>query len=283
MQKEITKCKSIKNYVKTLCNYLTLDDELTLPALISLLVTIAQTQYTELIKIQLELCLAHSIGDIRDRLILYLSQLNVSNTSHINTEELQDYLKINKEELINLNELLAIDFKSIKNIISDYKEVHRERTKMDEIVEMLGKALLVTPKVYLTEGGDYEVSVIKHIHDEYIVLQYDILNLLSNQYIADVRVSVAEVAVIKVIPSNKISFNEMDTCYVVIKYDKLVIPFPILTLKTKLEFKVTEISSGQIEEGTYDDELILQNTILIANCYIKPLEINKDRFVYAYS
>ena len=114
MQKEITKCKSIKNYVKTLCNYLTLDDELTLPALISLLVTIAQTQYTELIKIQLELCLAHSIGDIRDRLILYLSQLNVSNTSHINTEELQDYLKINKEELINLNERYIIKFAAYK-------------------------------------------------------------------------------------------------------------------------------------------------------------------------
>lgn len=283
------KCGEIKDCVRVLCNCLTLDDELSLPALVSLLATVAKgrEEFTELIRLQLELCLAHAIGDIRDQLVSHLKELKGGDGGKgkvecdVNVEELEDYLKIHKEELRNSHELLAIDFAGIKKILHDYKEVHRERTEMDEIVDMIGKPLFTLPKIYLTEPGDCEVSLIKHIYDEHIVLQYNVQNFLSNLFITNARVKFAELQgfeIVKEICASRISFNETGTCYLVLHYDKQANPFPLAKLKAKLEFKVTEVSLENAEEGTYDDELKIQDTILTANCYIHPLEIDGCKF-----
>ncbi len=151
-------------------------------------------------------------------------------------------------------------------------------TRIPEL-KAYGDVLKSSAVVELTESEtEYVVSVVKHIFKEHIVLQYDIKNTLEATILDNVTVLVApsedeEPALEEefIIPAPRLKTNEPGVVYVAFK--KLTDPsFPITTFSNILKFTSKEIdpTSGDAEEGGYEDEYELENLELSGADFIMP-------------
>ena len=142
-----------------------------------------------------------------------------------------------------------------------------------------GDVLKSSAVVELTESeAEYMVSVVKHMFKQHIVLQYDIKNTLESTVLDNVTVVATpaedEEAVLEeefIIPAPRLKTNEPGVVYVAFKKagDSA---FPITTFSNSLKFTSKEIdpSSGEVEDGGYDDEYEVENLELSGADFVTP-------------
>ncbi|KAF2075932.1 hypothetical protein CYY_002780 [Polysphondylium violaceum] len=139
-------------------------------------------------------------------------------------------------------------------------------TKLAQIPEFstFGKLLKSSEIVELTENEtEYVVNCVKHIFKEHIVFQFNCTNTLNYQRLENVSV--------KMIPSNPksvkyecsipieiLNFDEIQSCFVAIRYhpDNL----PLCNFKNTLKFRTKEIdpSTGEPDDQGYDDQYSIE-------------------------
>ena len=142
-----------------------------------------------------------------------------------------------------------------------------------------GDVLKSSTVVELTESEtEYGVSVVKHIFKDHIVLQYDIKNTLEATVLDNVTVLAApseeEEPVLEeefIIPAPRLKTNEPGVVYVAFK-NLADSAFPITTFSNVLKFTSKEIdpTSGDAEEGGYEDEYELENLELSGADFVMP-------------
>lgn len=119
--------------------------------------------------------------------------------------------------------------------------------------------------VELTESEtEYNVKCIKHTFAEYLILQFDCLNTLSDQLLEDVSVAVEApegYTLVSEIPCPKLPYNEPGSCYTVLMYPDDVHASEV-SIPTTLKFVARDCdpATGLPEgEGYQDDYMVSIN------------------------
>lgn len=141
-----------------------------------------------------------------------------------------------------------------------------------------GNVLKSSPIIELTEAEtEYVVSVIKHVFQNHIVLQFDVKNTLTETVLEDVSViatpSEDEESLEEdfIIPVSKLSADEPGTVYVAFKKSGDA-PFATTTFTNVLKFTSKEIdpTTGEPDASGYDDEYEVENLELTGSDYLLP-------------
>jgi coatomer protein complex subunit gamma len=141
-----------------------------------------------------------------------------------------------------------------------------------------GALLKSSPIVELTESEtEYVVSVIKHIFQEHIVLQYEVKNTLPDTILEEVSVLATPEAEDEleedfILPAPKLSTDEPGTIYVSFRKVSGEAAFVSSTFTNILKFTSKEIdpSTGEPEESGYDDEYQVEDLDLNGADYVVP-------------
>ncbi|OJD37470.1 coatomer subunit gamma [Diplodia corticola] len=147
-------------------------------------------------------------------------------------------------------------------------------------IAAFGGVLKSSPVVELTESEtEYVVSAIKHIFNEHIVLQYEIKNTLPETVLADVTMVVTpadeEESGLEeefIIPAPALKTDEPGTVYVSFKRTEGGATYVASSFTNILKFTLKEIdpSTGEPEEGGYEDEYQVEDLDLNGADYIVP-------------
>ena len=134
-------------------------------------------------------------------------------------------------------------------------------------------------------AGEYEVGIIKYMNPGYIVLQFEIKNLLPDIIIKDVSVALSinepSLQFINDVKAPSISHKEIGYCYSVLTYDSETYSFPISTFQAKMMFTIVELDpTTKQEEGSYSEEYVLPDVVLSAKDYINGTVVKADEFQY---
>ncbi|XP_034946635.1 coatomer subunit gamma [Chelonus insularis] len=122
-----------------------------------------------------------------------------------------------------------------------------------------------SPVFELTESEtEYNVKCVKHSCGDYLILQFDCLNTLSDQLLEDVTVAVEApegYTIICEIPCPKLAYNELGTTYTVLQYPE-DIHSSVMTTPTTLKFVARDCdpSTGipEADQG-YQDDYVLED------------------------
>ncbi|KAL1644129.1 coatomer subunit gamma [Diplodia intermedia] len=147
-------------------------------------------------------------------------------------------------------------------------------------IAAFGGVLKSSPVVELTESEtEYVVSAIKHIFNEHIVIQYEIKNTLPDTVLADVTMVVTpseeEESGLEeefIIPAPALKTDEPGTVYVSFKRTEGEATYVASSFTNILKFTLKEIdpSTGEPEEGGYEDEYQVEDLDLNGADYIVP-------------
>ncbi|KAI9817699.1 MAG: coatomer subunit gamma [Thelocarpon impressellum] len=144
-----------------------------------------------------------------------------------------------------------------------------------------GTVLKSSAVIELTESEtEYVVTAVKHIFKDHVVLQFDVKNTLPETVLEDVSIAATpsdedEDAPLEedfTIPIAKLATNEPGTAYVAftkLNGDK---SFPITSFTNILKFTNKEIdpTTGEPEEGGYEDEYEVESLELNGSDYVVP-------------
>lgn len=141
-----------------------------------------------------------------------------------------------------------------------------------------GTLLKSSAPVELTESEtEYVVSAVKHIFKEHVVLQFEIKNTLPDTILEDVSVVAApsEEDVLEedfIVPAPKLVTNEPGIVYVAFKKVGGEKSFPVTSFTNNLKFTSKEIdpTTGEPEEGGYEDEYQVEDLDLTGSDYVIP-------------
>lgn len=142
-----------------------------------------------------------------------------------------------------------------------------------------GTLLKSSAPVELSESEtEYVVSAVKHIFKEHIVVQYDIKNTLPDTVLEDVTVITApseddeSLEEDFIVPAPKLVTNEPGIVYVAFKKLGSAQHFPVTSFTNTLKFTSKEIdpSTGEPEEGGYEDEYQVEDLELTGSDYVVP-------------
>ncbi|KAK7731307.1 coatomer subunit gamma [Botryosphaeria dothidea] len=147
-------------------------------------------------------------------------------------------------------------------------------------IAAFGGVLKSSPVVELTESEtEYVVSAIKHIFKEHIVIQYEIKNTLPDTVLADVTMVVTPAEEEEsgleeefIIPAPVLKTDEPGTVYVSFKRTADEATYVASSFTNILKFTLKEIdpSTGEPEEGGYEDEYQVEDLDLNGADYIVP-------------
>lgn len=148
------------------------------------------------------------------------------------------------------------------------EETYAEKlSQVTQLIPIIKDSILFksSPVFELTESEtEYNVKCIKHTFADYLILQFDCLNTLSDQLLENVSVSVEPpegYELICEIPCIKLAYNEPGTTYTVLQYPDDV-NSGVATIPTTLKFvaKDCDPSTGlpEAEQG-YQDEYMLED------------------------
>lgn len=141
-----------------------------------------------------------------------------------------------------------------------------------------GPLLRSSPVVELTESEtEYVVTVIKHIFNEHIVLQYEIKNTLPDTVLEEVSIvatpseedeSLEEEFII---PVAKLATDQPGAVYVSFKKTGDT-SYPITSLTNVLKFTSKEIdpTTGEPDDAGYEDEYQVEDLELLGSDYVMP-------------
>ena len=141
-----------------------------------------------------------------------------------------------------------------------------------------GSLLKSTAPVELTETEtEYVVTAVKHFFKEHTVLQYNVKNTLPDTVLEDVTVaaSPSEEEILEeefIVPAPKLTTNEPGIVYVTFKNLGGEFSFPITSFTNVLKFTSKEIdpTTGEPEEGGYEDEYQVEDLELTGSDYVVP-------------
>ena len=139
-----------------------------------------------------------------------------------------------------------------------------------------GSLLKSSASVELSETEtEYVVTAVKHIFKEHTVLQYNIKNTLPDTVLEDVAVvaTPSEEDMLEeefIVPAPKLATNEPGIVYVTFKNLGGKFSYPITSFTNVLKFTSKEIdpTTGQPEEGGYEDEYQVEDLELTGSDYI---------------
>lgn len=143
-----------------------------------------------------------------------------------------------------------------------------------------GPVLKSSQVVELTESEtEYVVSAVKHIFKEHIVLQYDIKNTMDQSVLENVTMLASpsdddEPTLEEefIIPAPALKTNEPGVAYVAFKKLGGEHAFPATSFTNVLKFTSKEIdpTTGEAEEGGYEDEYEVENLELTGADFVVP-------------
>ncbi len=141
-----------------------------------------------------------------------------------------------------------------------------------------GSVLKSSPVVELTEAEtEYVVSVVKHIFKEHIVLQYEIKNTLPDTVLEKVSVMATpsdeeELQELFILQADTLATDAPGKVYVVFQKVNGEGSLPISTFSNILKFTSKEIdpTTGEPEEGGYEDEYEVSDFDLAGSDYVVP-------------
>ncbi|KAF4548590.1 Adaptin N terminal region-containing protein 4 [Elsinoe fawcettii] len=146
-------------------------------------------------------------------------------------------------------------------------------------ISAFGGVLRSSPVVELTESEtEYVVTAVKHIFKEHVVIQYDIKNTLPDTVLADVSVictpsadedDASPLEEEFLIPAPLLKTDEPGTVYVAFRRPE---GFIAANFSNSLKFTSKEIdpSTGEPEEGGYEDEYEVEDLDLTGADYVLP-------------
>ena len=147
-------------------------------------------------------------------------------------------------------------------------------------IKAFGAILKSSPVVELTESEtEYVVTAVKHVFKEHIVLQYDVENTVPTCVLENVTIVATpseedEDIVLEdefVIPVAKLAVNEPGTIYVSFKKgDESTFPATSFTNVLKFTIKEIDPTTGEPEEGGYEDDYEVEDLELTGSDYIVP-------------
>ncbi|PTB80100.1 coatamer complex, gamma subunit [Trichoderma longibrachiatum ATCC 18648] len=159
-------------------------------------------------------------------------------------------------------------------------QAQRYAQELMQIPEMkeFGSVVKSSPVVELTEAEtEYVVSVVKHIFNEHIVLQYEVKNTLPDTVLENVSVVASpsdeeELEEVFIIQAEKLATNEPGNVYVAFRKVNGQASLPVSTFSNVLKFTSKEIdpSTGEPEETGYDDEYEVSEFDLSGSDYVIP-------------
>ena len=152
-------------------------------------------------------------------------------------------------------------------------------SKLPQFVHV-GARFVSSKKVALSEAGtEYEVSCIKHVYANHILLQFHLNNTLEDQLLEGVTVAldisaVAGVEMDSELRCDSLPFGSPADCFVCLKRTEGA---PVGTMAATLKFLVKDIdpSSGEPAEGEtgYDDEYNLEELEIVAADFVKKVAV----------
>ncbi|PKS12126.1 hypothetical protein jhhlp_001424 [Lomentospora prolificans] len=156
----------------------------------------------------------------------------------------------------------------------------RYAQELMQIPEMkeFGSVLKSSLPVELTEAEtEYVVSVVKHIFKDHVILQYDVKNTLPDTVLENVSVVATpgdeeELEEVFIIPADKLATDEPGKIYVAFRKVNGEGSLPVTQFSNVLKFTSKEIdpSTGEPEEGGYDDEYEVAEFDLAGSDYVIP-------------
>tara|TARA_B110001452_G_C15234777_1_gene427535 strand:+ start:149 stop:2038 length:1890 start_codon:yes stop_codon:yes gene_type:complete len=152
-------------------------------------------------------------------------------------------------------------------------------SKMPQFVH-LGPRFTSSKKVPLSETGtEYEISVIKHVYANHILLQFTMNNTLEDQQLENVTVAldlgaVAGLALDAELPCAKLAYGTQAMGFTCLKREGGV---PTGTIGCTLKFIVKDVDPAvgepDAEEAGYDDEYNLEELELASADYVKKVPV----------
>jgi coatomer subunit gamma len=159
-------------------------------------------------------------------------------------------------------------------------QVQKYAQELMQIPEMkeFGGVLKSSPLAELTESEtEYMVSVVKHIFNEHIVLQYEIKNTLPATVLENVSVVATpseedELEEVFIIQAEKLETDVPGKVYVAFKKVNGEGSLPVTTFSNVLKFTSKEIdpTTNEPEETGYDDEYEVAEFDLSGSDYVIP-------------
>ncbi|EPS42657.1 hypothetical protein H072_3377 [Dactylellina haptotyla CBS 200.50] len=150
-------------------------------------------------------------------------------------------------------------------------------------IKALGQLLKSSRVVELTEAEmEYVVTSVKHVFKEYIVLQFDVKNTLPESVLENVTVQCSpseddeENTLVEefYVPAPKITVDNPGTIYVAFKRPQSEEGpgYTITTFNNVLKFTTKEVdpSTGEVEDGGYEDEYEVEDLELTGGDYVVP-------------
>lgn len=166
------------------------------------------------IRVLLSRCQLDDDDEVRDRAILYSAVLDSADRELINNfitnvqvpnlimleKALKDHLAVNPENTFNINSVPIIEepqeekeapvqIDARKQTIVSLEEQYTDQLKIVPSIEKLGPLFKTCEGIDLTEAEtEYRVRCVKHVFARHLILQFECLNTLSDQFLEKVHV-----------------------------------------------------------------------------------------------
>ena len=167
------------------------------------------------------------------------------------------------------------------NVAAAHAAAQKHSQQLIQIPELKahGAVLSSSSPVELTESEtEYVVSVIKHIYQDHLVLQYEIKNTMTDTLLEEVSVVATpseeddqSLEEDFTIPVAKLATDQPGTVFVSFK-KSAAIAYPVTSFTNVLKFTSKEIdpSSGEPDETGYEDEYQVEDLDLTGSDYVVP-------------
>eukprot|EP01119_Soliformovum_irregulare_P006120 TRINITY_DN1789_c0_g1_i1.p1 TRINITY_DN1789_c0_g1~~TRINITY_DN1789_c0_g1_i1.p1 ORF type:complete len:880 (+),score=318.49 TRINITY_DN1789_c0_g1_i1:276-2642(+) len=139
----------------------------------------------------------------------------------------------------------------------------------------IGTLFASSKAIELTESEtEYVVTCTKHIFPAHLVLQYNITNTLKEQLLENVTVKIDTgdikgLSVVSVIPVPSLPYDQPSNSFVLLTRPADTLALGTLANSLKFRSKEIDPSTGEPEEGGYEDEYQLENIELTTSDYVQ--------------
>ncbi|KUF95046.1 hypothetical protein AM588_10011058 [Phytophthora nicotianae] len=239
----------------------------------------------------LQCCKLDDDDEVRDRATMYLAILEGDEVTsrpltfealpHV--EVVEDVVEASADDTEADNEPVQAD------AAPEPQDVAKELYTIPEFAE-LGALFRSSKRLELTEAEtEYVVSCTKHVFAKHIVLQFKVLNTVSDQLLTNVNVGFVmepeEVwQVHSVVPLEKLAYGKTGSCYVCLQYTGDGV-YPIVQLaNVELKFKVHEVnpSSGEVEDDGFDEEYPMEDIEISSSDLMAKVPVNDFRSAWEH-
>ncbi|KAI9906995.1 hypothetical protein PsorP6_004038 [Peronosclerospora sorghi] len=265
----------------------------------------------------LQCCKLDDDDEVRDRATMYLAVLDNEETSR--TLLVEDFpmsvaalqKSIDQYELRPKDGPLTFDALPHVEVAEDASEANTKPDADDEVVqadvapepEDVAKELYTIPefaelgaifrsskRLELTEAEtEYVVSCIKHVFAQHVILQFKVVNTVSDQLLTNVSVDFMMEPedvwqVQSVVPLQQIAYGKTGSCYVCLQYTGDGV-YPVVQLtNVELKFKIHEVNptSGEVEDDGFDEEYSMEEIELSAADLIAKVSVNDFRSAWEH-